>query len=76
MLEQSDCVELSTDSVQVHSVHRDWVLPFSVNGSIVPIKLDTGAQVCTMGENTYHSLLRANSEVVVSHSEGKFTSTP
>ena len=34
------------------------MLPFSVNGSIVPIKLDTGAQVCTMGENTYHSLSR------------------
>ena len=34
------------------------MLPFSVNGSIVPIKLDTGAQVCTMGENSYHSLSR------------------
>ena len=34
------------------------MLPSSVNGSIVPIKPDTGAQFCTMGENTYHSLSR------------------
>ena len=58
MLEESDCVELFTDGVQLHSVHGDWVLPLSGNGSIVPIKLDTGPQVCTMGKNSYHSLSR------------------
>ena len=42
----------------MHSVQGDWVLPFSVNGSVVPIKLDTGGHFCTMGENTYHSLLK------------------
>jgi hypothetical protein len=47
---------LFTDSLDVYTLHNDWVLPMTVNKQIIPMKLDTGAQACTINEHDYRLL--------------------
>lgn len=45
------------DSVKVCSNNKDeWIVPLTVSGTIVPFKLDTGAQVNLISEKEYKTL--------------------
>lgn len=35
---------------------RDWIVPMTVNGTIISLKLDTGAQVNILSEQDYETL--------------------
>ena len=56
---QDDIEGFDLDSVTVDSVKTqrgDWICPLVINGSIVPVKLDTGAQVNILSEADYRQL--------------------
>lgn len=44
------------DSVTVDAVSTDWIEPLTINGSIIPLKLDTGAQVNILPEKDFNTL--------------------
>ena len=47
------------DTITVDSVNTetdDWIYPLAVNGTAIPVKLDTGAQVNILSESDYNRL--------------------
>ena len=55
--DDSDSFNLDSVSVdQVQTRQDDWICPILINGSIVPMKLDTGAQVNILSEADCHQL--------------------
>ncbi|KAJ8017554.1 hypothetical protein HOLleu_44951 [Holothuria leucospilota] len=48
--------EFFVDTITSKDVDSTWLLPLAVNGSIIPFKLDTGADVNLMPEKDYQTL--------------------
>ncbi len=58
-VDEEESSDFVLDSVTVDSVNTqtdDWVYPLTVNGTTIPVKLDTGAQVNILPESDYNRL--------------------
>ena len=64
--------ELFVDVVQASSEKQEWILPVTVNETIIPFKLDTGAQVNLLSAADY-STLKVKSKIhPVNDSDGLY----